>query len=158
VARPVKKRLGVKIDMTPMVDVAFLLLIFFMSTTQFKPPENVQINLPSSHSNLKLPESDILIISVSKDNKINMSLGAPRLDERVGFMTKDQEGRLRSVDFLPDELGDKILQARLTNLKIRLILKADKTSEYGTVEDVMGILQKINMNRFNMVTELETEK
>ena len=108
-ARPTKKRIGIKIDMTPMVDVAFLLLIFFMSTTQFKPPENVQINLPSSHSNLKLPESDILIISVSKDNKINLSLGAPRLDEKVGFMTADQEGRLRSVDFLPEELGDKIV-------------------------------------------------
>jgi biopolymer transport protein ExbD len=157
VARPTKKRLGVKIDMTPMVDVAFLLLIFFMSTTQFKPPENVQINLPSSHSSLKLPESDILIISISKDNKINLSLGAPRFDERMGFMKPDERGMLRSVDFLPDQIGDKILQARLSNLKIRLILKADKEAEYGYVEDVMGVLQKINMNRFNMVTELEKD-
>jgi biopolymer transport protein ExbD len=156
VARPIKKRLGIKIDMTPMVDVAFLLLIFFMSTTQFKPPENVPINLPSSHSSLKLPESDILIISISKDSKINMSLGAPGLDARVGFMIPNEEGRLRSVDFLPEQLGEKILKARLSNLKIRLILKADKEAEYGSVEDVMGILQKINMNRFNMVTELET--
>jgi len=35
-----KRRIGISIDMTPMVDVAFLLLIFFMTTTQFKPPEN----------------------------------------------------------------------------------------------------------------------
>jgi biopolymer transport protein ExbD len=149
--------MGVKIDMTPMVDVAFLLLIFFMSTTQFKPPENVQINLPGSHSSLKLPESDILIISVSKDNKINMSLGAPRLDQQVGFMKPNENGALRSVDFQPDQLGDKILQARLSNLRIRLILKADKDAEYGYVEDVMGILQKLNMNRFNIVTELEKD-
>ena len=156
-ARPKKKRLGIKIDMTPMVDVAFLLLIFFMSTTQFKPPENVPINLPSSHSNLKLPESDILIISISKDNRINMSLGAPRLDQQMGFMVPNQEGMLKSVDYVPDQLGDKILQARLSNLKIRLIVKADKDAEYGSVEDVMAILQKINMNRFNMVTELEKD-
>jgi len=140
-----------------MVDVAFLLLIFFMSTTQFKPPENVPINLPSSHSNLKLPESDILIISISKDNRINMSLGAPRLDQQMGFMVPNQEGMLKSVDYVPDQLGDKILQARLSNLKIRLIVKADKDAEYGSVEDVMAILQKINMNRFNMVTELEKD-
>jgi len=40
------KRIGVKIDMTPMVDVAFLLLIFFMCTTQFKQPEKDKITLP----------------------------------------------------------------------------------------------------------------
>ena len=34
-----KRRIGVAIDMTPMVDIAFLLLIFYMTTTQFKPPE-----------------------------------------------------------------------------------------------------------------------
>ncbi|MBI3193765.1 MAG: biopolymer transporter ExbD, partial [Ignavibacteriae bacterium] len=43
-----KARIAVKIDMTPMVDVAFLLLTFFMLTTQFRPPEEVQIILPSS--------------------------------------------------------------------------------------------------------------
>ena len=37
------RRNRVRIDMTPMVDVAFLLLIFFMSTTQFKPPEQVAV-------------------------------------------------------------------------------------------------------------------
>jgi biopolymer transport protein ExbD len=155
--RPVVKRMGVKVDMTPMVDVAFLLLIFFMSTTQFKPPESVPINLPSSHSSLKLPESNILIISVNQFNKVNLSLGAPGLDVQSGFMKPNDQGLLRPVDYVPDDLGELIKQARLHNLKIRLILKADKNAQYGFVEDVMGVLQKINMNRFNMVTELEKE-
>ena len=64
------KRLGVKIDMTPMVDVAFLLLIFFMSTTQFKPPEEVSVNLPSCTSEFKVPESGIIVLTVTKDDKI----------------------------------------------------------------------------------------
>jgi biopolymer transport protein ExbD len=153
--RPVVKRMGVKVDMTPMVDVAFLLLIFFMSTTQFKPPEAVPINLPSSHSSLKLPESNILIISVNQFNKINLSLGAPGLDAQNGFMKPNAQGLLRPVDYEPAELGDNIKKARMSNLKIRLILKADKNAQYGFVEDVMGVLQKNNMNRFNMVTELE---
>ncbi len=156
-ARPHKKRLGIKIDMTPMVDVAFLLLIFFMSTTQFKPPESVPINLPSSHSSLKLPESDVLIISVSQDNQVNLSLGAPGLDEAMGFMKPNQEGMLRPVNFMPEELADNIIRARMKNLRLRLILKADKEAEYGLVEDVMSVLQKNNMNRFNMVTELEKD-
>ena len=45
-----KRRIGISIDMTPMVDVAFLLLIFFMTTTQFKPPDQDKISLPESNS------------------------------------------------------------------------------------------------------------
>jgi len=36
------KRMGIAIDMTPLVDVAFLLLTFFMLTTKFKPQEEVE--------------------------------------------------------------------------------------------------------------------
>src|SRR5213078_2627102 len=55
-----KRRIGISIDMTPMVDVAFLLLIFFMCTTQFKPPEKDKITLPESNSEAKSPESDMI--------------------------------------------------------------------------------------------------
>jgi biopolymer transport protein ExbD len=41
-----KRRVGIRIDMTPMVDVAFLLLIFFMVTTVFRTPQALEINLP----------------------------------------------------------------------------------------------------------------
>src|SRR5512145_531698 len=59
------RRIGIAIDMTPMVDVAFLLLIFFMLTTQFKPPEADKITLPESNSEAKAPESDIITIAVT---------------------------------------------------------------------------------------------
>ena len=41
-----KRRIGVSIDMTPMVDVAFLLRIFFMTTRQYQPPEKDKSDLP----------------------------------------------------------------------------------------------------------------
>jgi biopolymer transport protein ExbD len=40
------KRAGVRIDMTPMVDVAMLLLTFFMLTTVFNKPQTMELNLP----------------------------------------------------------------------------------------------------------------
>ena len=40
-----KKRVSIRIDMTPLVDVAFLLLTFFMLTTVFKPAEEVEIKI-----------------------------------------------------------------------------------------------------------------
>ena len=51
-----KRRVDIRIDMTPMVDIAFLLLIFYMATTSFKPPEKLHVSLPASHSEIKLPE------------------------------------------------------------------------------------------------------
>ena len=53
-----------------MVDVAFLLLIFFMSTTQFKPPEEVSVNLPDCTSEFQVPMSGIIVLTVTKDGKV----------------------------------------------------------------------------------------
>jgi biopolymer transport protein ExbD len=49
-----KGRINIFIDMTPMVDVTFLLLTFFMLTTQFRPPQEAEVILPFSHSSFKL--------------------------------------------------------------------------------------------------------
>ena len=41
-----KRRISIRIDMTPMVDIAFLLLIFYMVTTVFSMPQAMEVNLP----------------------------------------------------------------------------------------------------------------
>ena len=53
-----------------MVDLAFLLVTFFMLTTKFSPEEVVVVDTPSSISELKKPESDLVTISISKDKRI----------------------------------------------------------------------------------------
>ena len=68
-----KGRIGIKIDMTPMVDVAFLLLIFFMTTTSFKPPEQVSVALPGSKSEIHVPETKTIILTVNKDGETYIS-------------------------------------------------------------------------------------
>ncbi len=65
-----KRRVSIRIDMTPMVDIAFLLLIFYMATTQFKPPEARAVELPKSHSQIELPDKDIINITVTKQDSI----------------------------------------------------------------------------------------
>ena len=56
--------------MTAMCDVAFLLLTFFMLTTKFKPDEPVIVDTPSSIAEIKLPETDILQITIDRDSKV----------------------------------------------------------------------------------------
>lgn len=63
-------RKSTNVDMTAMTDVAFLLLTFFMLATKFKPDEPVVITTPSSISEIKLPESDVMLITVDKTGVI----------------------------------------------------------------------------------------
>lgn len=58
------------IDMTPMSDVMTLLLCFFMLTSTFLQPEPIQVNTPSSVSEAKVPENNVLTILVGNDGKI----------------------------------------------------------------------------------------
>lgn len=63
-------RKSTNIDMTAMCDVAFLLLTFFMLTTKFKPDEAVVVTTPASISEIKLPDVDIMTLSLTKDGKV----------------------------------------------------------------------------------------
>ncbi|HQV00665.1 MAG: biopolymer transporter ExbD [Bacteroidia bacterium] len=69
------KRKPPHIDMTAMTDVAFLLLTFFMLTTKFKPDEPFVVDPPSSVSDYKLPESNVIQISVDATGKVFFSTG-----------------------------------------------------------------------------------
>lgn len=68
------KKSDVWIDMTPMSDVMVLLLTFFMLTSTFVKNEPVKVNQPSSVSEIKVPEIDVLNILVDKDGKVFMSM------------------------------------------------------------------------------------
>lgn len=64
------KRKSTWVDMTAMCDVAFLLLTFFMLTSNFTKKEPVIVATPSSISEIKIPETDVMTILVDKDGRI----------------------------------------------------------------------------------------
>ena len=144
-------RQNVRVDMTPLVDVAFLLLTFFMLTTQFKPPEEVTIELPRSHSDIKLPESDVMTINIAKDGRIFLGFDSQIL--RARLFGKENELKA-SVQVPKEQLANYLVQARTANPRLRTVIKGDKESEFGVTEDVMDILQKTLITRFSLVTDL----
>jgi biopolymer transport protein ExbD len=141
VAKGKGKRIAVSIDMTPMVDVAFLLLIFFMSTTQFKPPEEVSVSLPASSSEIKVPESGVIVITVTKQGR---------------FYIGDETGK--ATEIAREDLAVKVIEERVRNRAARVLVKGDKQTEFGLIADVMDIMQRTGTNRFNLMTELRTQQ
>ncbi len=132
------KRIGVRIDMTPMVDVAFLLLIFFMTTTQFKPPEEVSVDLPFSSSEIKVPESNIITVTVNEEGK--------------AFLHNEQGATAE----ITGNVLEALKEARGRKPGAFIILKGDKNTKYGDMADVMDAFAEANALRFNLMTELKT--
>ncbi len=133
------KRAGLRLDMTAMVDVAFLLLTFFMLTTQFKPPEEVEIELPTSHAEVKMPGTDLVTVTVAADGRVYLAAEAdPQALVPVARLT------------------DALVEARSANPAVRTVIRADQGAEYGVVEDVMKALTDARITRFALVTDLET--
>jgi len=62
------------VDMTPFVDVAFLILTFFIMATKFKPPEPVEVATPNSVSTTELPESNAVLTTIDKEGKVYFTI------------------------------------------------------------------------------------
>ena len=153
-----KRRVAIKLDMTPMVDIAFLLLIFYMVTTQFKPPEKKEVTLPSSHSQINLPEKGKIMVTVTEEDSVFI--------EYVEMKTEVIDGEEINIPQYVDlsvpaiDVGGKVQLIRsqsVGNMKAMLIIKADKNVRFGTMEDIMKSLQEFSLRTFQIVTEFETE-
>jgi len=150
-----KQRVSITIDMTPMVDIAFLLLIFYMATTTFKPPEARAVDLPESHSQIELPDKDIINITVTKHDSLYVDFVKKVL---VNIDGKDQwtKGRVVwKVDIY--ELARRILMARGQQLKALIVIKADRDASFGVMQDVMKQMQENHLERFLIITDNEVE-
>ena len=77
------KRGSTNVDMTAMCDVAFLLLSFFILTTQFKPSEAINVTPPSSVANKVAPQKDAFLVSISKEGKVFITLSDVAMKEDV---------------------------------------------------------------------------
>ncbi len=93
-ARAKIKRGSTSIDMTPMCDVAFLLLTFFILAAQFKPAEAIEVITPGSVSNKVAAQKDYLTVTISKDNKVFVNM-----DPAIKGDVLDELGKERNMSF-----------------------------------------------------------
>jgi biopolymer transport protein ExbD len=119
------------IDIAPLVDVVFLLLIFFMLSTSFEINPGLKVNLPeSSTKELEKKPKNIKIV----------------ITKRGEIFFNNKKSNLQKLD---NEFK------RVKNKKMLIIIQADKYSYHGTVVSVMDIAKKNGLNNFAIATKLK---
>ncbi len=148
------KKLSTRIDLTPMVDLGFLLITFFMFTTTLAKPKTMEINMPYKDKDLteveknKIKESVALTILLSKNHKIYYyegmatdptkppDLKATTFAARNGI--RDEIiSKKKSVDAL------KLSGALTAKDQMTVLIKPDTTSTYS---DLVNMLDEMNIN------------
>ncbi len=136
------KRVGVRMDMTPMVDVAFLLLTFFMLTTTFNTPQVMEVSLPpDSKVNVEVAQSNLLTFRVRKDDAVFWNIGD---QPPTKITTKEVQ---------------QILEKQLRqNPKTATLIKIDRGAKYQKLIDIIDDLNLVQAKlgqtekRFSIVT------
>jgi len=131
--RKKKRRISVRIDMTPMVDVAFLLLTFFMLTTAFNRPQAMEINVPPNDSKVEVAASNLMTIRVVPDGSIywNLSTDAPQ--------------KVVWKDF-----HNLIIDKNKTNTRLITLIKVDRKAKYQDMINIIDELNLDNVTRFSL--------
>jgi len=151
-----KRRVGIVIDMTPMVDIVILLLIFYMTTTSFKPPEAKAVTLPQSHSQIELPDKDIINITVSKLDSIFVDFIQKEEIEIDGVMKYTTVRKVAEADVY--NVTSFINRARTVNLKALIVIKADREASFGVMDEIMKAMRDNELTRFLIITDNELEE
>ena len=118
-----------EINITPLVDMVFLLLIFFMLTSSFIVLPGIKINLPKAVTSEVIKEKNIIIT-------IN--------DENVIFL----DGKL----ITPEELTEYLKTIVASKQQKPLLIKADKNTQMGTVVRIWDICRKVGLSQINIAT------
>ena len=146
------KRIGFRIDMTPMVDVAFLLLTFFMLTTTFGKANTMEINIPPETTEVKIAETNVMTFRVGKDGYAYWSIGEakPRkleLYETEDAMSLSEEARR----MLQDQTG--------SNSKLVIVVKISDEAKYKYLVDLIDEFNMMQIERFSLddFTEADAE-
>lgn len=126
-----KKREAPRVDLTPMVDVVFLLLIFFMISTTFVEAPGISIKLPESSSQQRKQEPEEIKVYLSKEGHI--FLGDERLEQ------EELARRLRSY-------GNRAAE-------MTFLLLADEDALHGKVVALMDMAKENGFEKLAIATE-----
>lgn len=135
------KKASTKVDMTPMVDLAFLLITFFMLTTTFGKPQAMEVNMPDKtddNQEQPLKESKAFTILLGEDDIVYYYQG---LNDPELFETDYSSKGIRNV----------LLQKQKEVADLVVLIKAHSKSRYKNMVDMLDEMHITNTKRYAIV-------
>ena len=136
------RRVELHVDMTPMVDVAMLLLTFFMLTAVFNKPQAMEINMPASHGPFPVAQNKLITLFVDRHSRIYTQHGD-------------------SDDILPlslNQLGFELSDLKKRKPDIIALIKIDRRARYERMVDLLDELNCLLIDRFSIAPLEEKEE
>lgn len=130
-----KKQHSIGIDITALVDVIFLLLIFFMISTTFINATGIRIDLPTTTGKTSPTPQKTLEVAVTARHQIYF--GGELIQRR--------------------QLKDALINARKQSGQSNLIIRADGNAQHKVVVFVMDIAKQAGIDKFSISTRQEQE-
>ncbi|RAK68031.1 ExbD/TolR family protein [Hymenobacter edaphi] len=141
-AKPRAKKHAFRLDMTPMVDLAFLLLTFFMLTTTFSKPNVMQLTMPAKGPETGVPARNALTLLLDKNGQVHYFLG---LNDPAA------QPALRTTSFAADGLRRVLLEQRRSNPNLLVLIKTTPEATYRDMVDALDEMTITGQNKYAVV-------
>ncbi len=151
------KKMSTNVDLTPMVDLAFLLITFFMLTTTLQKPQTLQINLPKDIKDEKdrpeVKESKVLTIIPTKDNNVVYYEG---ITEPTFLNTNYGKDGIRKIIL---DKQQKVALEHGSKDETIVLIKPDSMSTYKNMVDILDEMSITGVKIYAMadITDIENE-
>jgi len=136
------KKSSTKIDMTPMVDLAFLLLTFFMLTTTFNKPQTMEIIMPEK------PKTEDQPPMVNEKKVITLVLGE---NDKIYWYQGITEPTVEQTSFSQDGVRKVLLEHNASIKDMLVLIKPTDQSRYKNVVDILDEMSITNIKRYALV-------
>ncbi len=135
--RPGHKEESVEVNLTPLIDVVFLLLIFFMVTTTFDRHARLKVSLPESSAKTTQQKQEPLVLSI---------------DAKGNYFLNDRQIVNQQLDTLKQALQKVIGQTGQDYKDVALVLRADANTPHQSVVRAMDAASQLGMTRLSIAT------
>lgn len=167
------KKMSTRIDFTPMVDLGFLLITFFMLTTTLSKPQTMEINMPvkdKEADSTKVKESTAMTVILGENNRIFYYMGITDPKVEVTNFSKDGIRKILLDKNAPQVqqisvLKNKFIQKQITEEEFKkqsniikgnpdalmVLIKADEKSKYKNLIDILDEMSICNIGKYAVV-------
>ena len=141
----------VSLNLAPLIDVVFLLLIFFMVTTSFTQENAIDLTLPQASSEQPREQSLVINITVTNLNEIIIESDQSRFSGIDGTENRKQLGE--KIEQAIAQLLDA--DAKPTAIDPTIIIQADKSASHGRVVQLMDAIARLGIRKIQFAVEPE---